>query len=79
MKKCVLFLCVLMCTIAYAGDVKEPKAKLSSGNKVNSAIDNPSSYYKARSLREQRHDSVPSSKQKVQSVVPNLFSEIVKK
>ena len=39
-----------------SGQVSSTQNKLATGNKVNSAIDNPSSYYTARSLNNRADD-----------------------
>ncbi|MEY8721700.1 hypothetical protein AALN73_11095 [Bacteroides stercorirosoris] len=65
MKKCILFLCVLICAIAYAGNA-DKDTRLSTGKKVNSVIDNPSFYSKSQSLKKQGADSVMSPRQDIQ-------------
>lgn len=82
MKKSVLLLCALICAIAYAGNGDDKtKGRLSTGLKVNSAIDNPSSYYTAQSLKRQKTDSVKVSKQDIQKNMRtfNPFAKFLKK
>lgn len=72
MKKYIMFLCAFMCLATYAANTqkkvesKENSKVLTTGKKVNSAIDNPSAYYKAQSLKKQKNDSAISSNRKIQ-------------
>lgn len=79
MKKSVLLLCALICAIAYAGNGDDKtKERLSTGKKVNSAIDNPSSY---NVKSKNRTDSIGDLKPDVHKNISlyDLFAKYLKK
>lgn len=88
MKKGLYFIIsVLVSASVYAGDPQTPSSSTvcnATGKKVNSAIDNPSSYYALRSRNMQNADSKTSSKQlakeeKDKMSFWNLFFKMLKK
>lgn len=88
MKKGLYFIIsVLVSASVYAGDPQTPSSSTvcnATGKKVNSAIDNPSSYYALRSRNMQNADSKTYSKQlakeeKDKMSFWNLFFKMLKK
>ena len=66
--------------MTYASEAKDTK-KSGTGKKVNSAIDNPSSYYKRRTLQKQSNDSIAITQRKIRLNKDGLnpFAKIIKK
>lgn len=66
MKKCLLFLSAFICMVVYTASIEANNSVKATSKKVNSAIDNPSSYHGVRSVKKNSNDSIASSKRKVQ-------------